>query len=64
MQNISDVIYNKIGNLDSTCQRLFMGKKIEQQTIVDEAMNSIWDDIFTEIYNNIQTTIIHNAEFI
>jgi hypothetical protein len=63
MQNISDVIYNKIGNLDSTCQRLFMGKKVEQQTIVDEEMNPLWDDIFTEIYNNIQTTI-HNAEFI
>jgi hypothetical protein len=40
-----------------------MGKKVEQQTIVDEEMNPLWDDIFTEIYNNIQTTI-HNAEFI
>jgi hypothetical protein len=64
MQNISDEIYDKIGYLDSTCQRLFMGKKVEQQTIVDEeVMNPLWDDIFTEIHNNIQTNL-HNAEFI
>lgn len=62
MVSVEDKIYEKIGELDSKCQRIFLESKIESYNVVDEVMNPLWDDIFTEIHNNIQTNL-HNAEY-
>ena len=63
MVSVEDKIYDKIGELDSMCQKILMKSEIESYNVVDEVMNPLWDDIFTEIHNNIQTNL-HNAEFI
>jgi hypothetical protein len=62
MVSVEDKIYDKIGELDSMCQKILMKSKIESYNVVDEVMNPLWDDIFTEIHNNIQTNL-HNAEY-
>jgi hypothetical protein len=62
MVSVEDKIYDKIGELDSMCQKILIKSEIESYNVVDEVMNPLWDDIFTEIHNNIQTNL-HNAEY-
>lgn len=62
MESIVDEIYNKISNIDTQCNFILRDIGIDTHNQVDEIMNPLWDDLYTEIYNNINTNI-HNAKY-
>ncbi len=57
MKNVEAIIYTKISNVDTKCQHILSEKDIKSQSIIEDIMNPLWDDIFNEIQFNINNNL-------
>ena len=62
MKNLYKKIDNKTSTIDTICNNILKEKNVKSQTIIDDIMNPLWDDIFTEIHSMINMNI-KNAKF-